>query len=112
MTNDVYYTSKEDESNTNKTYKAHNTLYLYQLTLIVENQEKGGKNCCPQNSSCSKVQWFEYGEKNSKYFYNLERKKKSQKEPYNESTAPVSQRSWVRIRFKPEFFSGLIFATA
>ena len=28
------------------------------------------------------------------------------------SAAPVSQRSWVRIPFKPEFFSGLTFATA
>ena len=24
-------------------------------------------------------------------------------------TAPVSQRSWVRIPFKPNFFSGLLF---
>ena len=29
-----------------------------------------------------------------------------------QSAAPVSQRSWVRIPFKPKFFSGLIFATA
>ena len=28
------------------------------------------------------------------------------------STAPVSQRSWVRIPFKPEFFSGFLFAAA
>ena len=31
---------------------------------------------------------------------------------YANSAAPVSQRSWVRIPFKPEFFSGLTFATA
>ena len=29
-----------------------------------------------------------------------------------QSTAPVSQRSWVQILYKPEFFSGLIFTTA
>ena len=28
------------------------------------------------------------------------------------STAPVSQKSWVRIPFRPEFFSGFIFTTA
>ena len=27
------------------------------------------------------------------------------------STAPVSQRSWVQIPYRPEFFSGLIFTT-
>ena len=26
--------------------------------------------------------------------------------------APVSQRSWVQIPYRPEFFSGLIFTTA
>ena len=29
-----------------------------------------------------------------------------------QSTAPVSQRSWVRIPFRPEFFSGLHFTPA
>ena len=28
------------------------------------------------------------------------------------STASVSQRSWVQILYRPEFFSGLIFTTA
>ena len=28
------------------------------------------------------------------------------------SAAPVSQRSWVRIPYKPEFFSGFLFSTA
>ena len=28
------------------------------------------------------------------------------------SAAPISQRSWVQIPYKPEFFSGLIFTTA
>ena len=27
-------------------------------------------------------------------------------------SAPVSQRSWVQIPYRPEFFSGLIFTTA
>ena len=27
----------------------------------------------------------------------------------DQSTAPVSQRSWVQIPFKPEFFSGFLF---
>ena len=31
---------------------------------------------------------------------------------YNKSSAPVSQRSRVRIPYKPEFFSGFLFATA
>ena len=30
----------------------------------------------------------------------------------SKSTAPVSQRSWIRIPFKPEFFSGFNFTTA
>ena len=29
-----------------------------------------------------------------------------------QNTAPVSQRSWVQILYKPETFSGLIFTTA
>ena len=29
-----------------------------------------------------------------------------------QSAAPVSQRSWVQIPYRPEFFSGLIFTTA
>ena len=30
----------------------------------------------------------------------------------NKRAAPVSQRSWVQIPYRPEFFSGLIFTTA
>ena len=33
-------------------------------------------------------------------------------QPSWKSTAPVSQRSWVRISFRPEFFSGFHFSTA
>ena len=29
-----------------------------------------------------------------------------------EKNSPVSQRSWVQIPYRPEFFSGLIFTTA
>ena len=29
-----------------------------------------------------------------------------------QSTAPLSQRSWVQIPYRPEFFSGLLFTTA